>query len=334
MANGFNMLIGSKVDTAQLNTAIGDITKSVQTAINNATAGKLTKTVSTYVRNIANADGTTKKYIKTLTSYTNAQGQSVDATGKVVKQGTAFLTNQKSQITSTNKATQTIKTNTTAVEKNATAVQSGSNAMSKFVTTISRVAYVKLAADALSLFTTACNEAKEAIFELDEAITEFNKVSDLSENGNLQEYIEQLGELGETVGRTRSEMLSSATSFVKSGYSEEDAKTLAQINSLLQNVADSEMSTDEAANVLISTMKAFNIEGEDAIHIVDAINEVSNHFALSSSDLSDGLANVASTASAAGNSLEQTEGLLTAMVEITQSASKSSRGLKFCLGTR
>ena len=200
--------------------------------------------------------------------------------------------------------------------------------MSKFVTTISRVAYVKLAADALSLFTTACNEAKEAIFDLDEAITEFNKVSDLSENGNLQEYIEQLGELGETVARTRSEMLEGATSFVKSGYTEEDAATLAQVNALLQNVADSELSASEASTILISTMKAFNITADEAIHIVDAINEVSNHFALSSSDLSDGLSNVASTASAAGNSLEQTEGLLTAMVEITQSASKSSRGLR------
>ncbi len=334
MANGFNMMIGSKVDTTQLNTAIGEVTKSIQTAINNTLTGKLTKTVSTYTKTVADGNGVVKKYITTLTGYTNAQGQSVDATGKAVKQGTAFVTNQKMQITSTNKATQTIKTNTTAVEKNATAVQNGSNAMSKFVTTITRVAYVKLAADALSLFTTACNEAKEAIFDLDEAITEFNKVSDLSENGNLQEYIEQLGELGETVARTRSEMLEGATMYVKSGFTEEEAATLAQVNALLQNVADSELSASEASNILISTMKAFNITADEAVHIVDAINEVSNSFAVSSSDISDGLANVASTASAAGNSLEQTEGLLTAMVEITQSASKSSRGLKFCLGTR
>lgn len=42
----------------------------------------------------------------------------------------------------------------------------------------------------------------------------------------------------------------------------------------------------------------------------------------------DGLKNVSATMSAGGNTMEQTIGMLTAMVEITRSANKSSRGLR------
>lgn len=329
MANGFNMMIGSKVDTAQLNTAIGTITKSVQTAINNATAGKLTKTVSTYVKNIANADGTTTKYIKTLTSYTNAQGQSVDATGKAVKQGAAFLTNQKSQITSTNKATQTIKTNTTAVEKNATAVQNGSNAMSKFVTTISRVAYVKLAADALSLFTTACNEAKEAIFEYNSAMTELKKVTSFTDE-EYQLLADDLDTIAEKVARTRTELVDAVTEFAKSGnYTTAQLENLAEVATMYQNIADSELSAGDAASYIISQMKAYGIAAEDAITIIDKTNEVSNNFAVSSTDISTALTKGASALAGYGNSIDEVIGLVTAGAEImTSQSSKVVKGLR------
>ena len=274
MANGFNTKISVVIDEGQLKNALGTITKTVQTQINTSTNGAISKNLSTWVKTVDNADGTVTKYTKTLVSYTNAQGQATNAQDNLVKQGTAWIKSQQSQTKEVNTSTNSIKSNTSAVEENKQAIESNNTVLGNFIETVSKYAYFKVAQEALSLFTSACNEAKEAILDLDEAITEFNKVSDLSDTGSLQSYISELGELGETVARTQSEMLSSATSFVKSGYSEEDAKTLAQINSLLQNVADSEMSTDEAANVLISTMKAFNIEGEDAVHVVDTINEV------------------------------------------------------------
>ena len=66
----------------------------------------------------------------------------------------------------------------------------------------------------------------EEIFELDNATTEFKKVSDL--NGKaLDDYIDKLGELGKITARTKSEMIEASTEFKKSGFSEEDAKNLA-----------------------------------------------------------------------------------------------------------
>lgn len=329
MAGGFNVKIGTVLDTSKAEKAIGQLTKRIETMVKTSSGETLSRSVKTFTKTVENADGTVSKFTKTFKSLTNAQGQYVDANGKVLTQQGEMLIKQEQTTKAVKTSTEAINQNSNALKNQGKAASETTSVFDRFVTSVTKLAYLKVANSSLQLFSQACSEAKEAILDLDRAVVEFNKVSDLNETGNLQGYIKELGELGQTVARTQSEMLEGATAFVKSGYSEEDAKTLSQINSLLQNVADSEMSADEAANVLISTMKAFNIEAKDSEHIVDAINEVSNHYATSSTDLSDGLANVASTADAAGNSMEQTLGMLTAMVEITQNANKSSRGLKF-----
>lgn len=70
------------------------------------------------------------------------------------------------------------------------------------------------------------------------------------------------------------------------------------------------MSAGQASNFIIAQMKAFNIEAQDSIHIVDAINEVSNNYAVSSADLANNLGNVSSTMAAGKTSYEETLGLV------------------------
>ena len=328
MANGFNIKIGSILDTSGAEKSIGKLTKSIQTAVKTSSGELLTKQMNTYVKSVELADGTVKKYTKTFKSLVNSQGQYVDIKGKVLKQQGEELVKQEQTTKAVKSTTQAIKANTDALQAQGEVASKTSNIFSNFGESLTRIAYLKVANETLSLFTTACNQAREAILDLDNAIVEFNKVSDLSKTGNLQHYIEELGELGQAVGRTQSEMLTGATQFVKSGFSEEDAKNLAQVNAMFQNVADSEMSAEESARILIATMKAFNVTADETIHIVDTINSISNTQAVSSTDISDGLANVASTAHTAKNSLEETAGMLAAMVTETQSAAKSSRGLR------
>lgn len=88
------------------------------------------------------------------------------------------------------------------------------------------------------------------------------------------------------------------------------------------------MSAGQASNFIIAQMKAFNIEAQDSIHIVDAINEVSNNYAVSSADLANNLGNVSSTMAAGKTSYEETLGLMTAITEITRDANSASVGLK------
>lgn len=49
---------------------------------------------------------------------------------------------------------------------------------------------------------------------------------------------------------------------------------LAKTALLYQNIADEQISTSKATDLIVSQMKAFNVEAEDSIKIIDQINEV------------------------------------------------------------
>lgn len=123
-------------------------------------------------------------------------------------------------------------------------------------------------------------------------------------------------------------MIDAAGEFAKSGYSDEDSLKLGEIALMYTNVADEELNAGDAASFIISQMKAFNIEAEDSIHIVDALNEVSNNYAVSSADLSGSIGKVSATMAESNTTYEQTLGLLTATTEITRNADKSATALK------
>ena len=69
-------------------------------------------------------------------------------------------------------------------------------------------------------------------------------------------------------------MVAAATEFRKNSYGDEESANLARVASLLQNVADEEISAGDAASFLIAQMKSFNLSAEDAITIVDQVNAV------------------------------------------------------------
>ena len=69
-------------------------------------------------------------------------------------------------------------------------------------------------------------------------------------------------------------MVDAASEFKKSGYSEEDSAELARIASLYQNIADEQITAGDSADFIISQMKAFNIEADDAESIINKVNEV------------------------------------------------------------
>ena len=115
-------------------------------------------------------------------------------------------------------------------------------------------------------------------------------------------------QVGEKVARTATQVIEAATEFTKSGFNDIESLQLAEVASMFQNVADEEVSAGDAAAFLISQMKAFNITAADSEHIVDAVNEVANKFAVSSGDLATAVPKVASTMAQAGNSMEQTLG--------------------------
>ena len=122
-------------------------------------------------------------------------------------------------------------------------------------------------------------------------------------------------------------MVEAATSFRKNSFNDNDSATLAKVATTFQNVSYEAISASESADFIIAQMKAFNIEAGDAEHIIDAVNAVSNSYAVSSGKLAKNLGNMSSALAVGNNSFEESLGLLTAGVEVTRNASKVSRAL-------
>jgi len=186
-------------------------------------------------------------------------------------------------------------------------------------------------------FNTVSDGIKDMISqvkELDDALTEFKKVSDLSGEA-LDRYVDKAYEMGKTVAKTGTEMIEAATSFKKSGYGDEMSLELGKVATMYTNIADEAISSADAADFVIAQMKAFKLETgsatetlENAYHVIDSVNEVSNNFAVSSADIATNLGKASAVMANAGNSLEQMIGLMTAGTEITRNGSKVANGLK------
>lgn len=155
----------------------------------------------------------------------------------------------------------------------------------------------------------------DAVGELDAAVTEYKKVSDLTDEG-MKQYIEDAREMGLEVGRTATEAMQAAATFKKMGYSDQDSLQLAKISSMFQNVADTAITAGESASFVNSQMKAFSMTTENAEHIISAVNEVANNFALGTNDLAQALQISASGIAVLGNSFEDTIGMITAGLEV------------------
>ena len=102
------------------------------------------------------------------------------------------------------------------------------------------------------------------------------------------------------------------------GYDIADATELSRAAMTYMNVGDSIESVDEATKSIISTMKAFKIEASDAMSIVDEFNEVGNNFAISSAGIGEALQRSAAALAAAGNTIEESIGLIVAANDIVQ----------------
>ena len=107
-------------------------------------------------------------------------------------------------------------------------------------------------------------------------------------------------------------MVELAGEFKKSGFSDEDAKILAEVGAKYQNVADSEISAAESAGFITSQIRAFHLEAKDGIQVIDKVNEVSNNFSVSSTNIAQGMAKQSSAFASFGNDIDETIAMITA----------------------
>lgn len=165
------------------------------------------------------------------------------------------------------------------------------------------------------------------VVDLDTALVDLRKTTDATEL-ELQKFYYTANDVAKQLGTTTQEVISAAAEWSRLGYSIKDAETMAQTSSIFASISPG-LDIEGATDGLVSVMKAFDIEAEDALDgIASKINIIGNTQALSNKDIVEFLTRSSSAMKEANNTLEETIALGTAATEITRDASSVGNALK------
>ena len=153
-------------------------------------------------------------------------------------------------------------------------------------------------------------QAASIVTDLNTQITELAKVSEQTSSQIYKDF-KSYSDIAENMGATISDTISATADWSRNGYNIPDAKELAEVALLYKNVGDG-IDITEANESLISTLKGFKLEADQAEHIIDVFNEVSNNEAIASSGIGAALQRSAASFNAANTSLEKSVALVTA----------------------
>ena len=121
-------------------------------------------------------------------------------------------------------------------------------------------------------------EGIQAVKQLDLALTELRKVTDETEE-TYDKFLVTASKTASVIGSTLTDFTNATADFARLGYNISESTDLAKAAIVYKNVGDEIDDISTATESIISTMKAFGIEAEDAMGIVDRFNEVGAYVA-------------------------------------------------------
>lgn len=191
---------------------------------------------------------------------------------------------------------------------------------------------------AASVIMTGIQAVKEGfqnVLDVDTKLTELYRVTDFT-SSQYSDVYDTLTTSAQKYGATLTDLISQTADWSRAGFSDPDtAARLSEITSVYQHIADLDAKT--SMENLLTAYKGFEPQlkkqfGGDAAaaaeHIADVYNEIDNNYATTAADIGEAVKRSASALSLAGNSLEETAGMVTGITEVTQDPEKAGNSLK------
>ena len=154
------------------------------------------------------------------------------------------------------------------------------------------------------------------VTQLDSALTELRKVSGASDV-RLAQSFEASKKTAVELGATVQDIIKITSDWSRLGETIDNAESLARVTALFQNVGDN-MTADDSSSYLISTMKGFKIQAEEAERIVDVYNEVANNFAIDTRGIGEAIQRSAASFGASNTTMEEAVALVTTANSVVQ----------------
>lgn len=176
--------------------------------------------------------------------------------------------------------------------------------------------------------------ALQNVLAVDSAMTELYRVSDLtsSEYANLYD---NMTESAKNYGVALSDLIHSTADWTKQGFDATTANGLAEVSTMYQHIGD--ISVQEADENLITAyngfrnqlLEMFNGDEVKAVsYAADIFNELGNNYAIEAGQVGDALTRCASALDIAGNTIQESAGMVTGITEVTQDPEKAGSALK------
>lgn len=160
---------------------------------------------------------------------------------------------------------------------------------------------------AVSVLRTGVN----TVIDLDTALIDLRKTTKATRE-ELEQFYYSANETAKRLGTTTEEVIQAAAEWSRLGYSIKDAQTMAETSSIFSSISPN-VDISKATDGLVSVMKAFNIEADDALDgIASKINAIGNSQAVSNENIIDFLTRSSSAMKEANNTLDETIALGTA----------------------
>ena len=167
----------------------------------------------------------------------------------------------------------------------------------------------------MSFAISKARDLYTSILQIDTAMTSLQKVTDGTDN-TYRVFFNDAINLAERLHGKISDVIDATAEWAKLGYSIPDATKLAELNLLYKNVGDVDVAT--GTKDMVSVMKAYKIEANNMITVLDKYNDVSNKFSISMAGIGEGMRRSASAMKLAGNDINDTLGLLVAGNNVIQ----------------
>ena len=170
---------------------------------------------------------------------------------------------------------------------------------------------------AVSMFTRSIRQAVTELKEIDTILTEISKTSDRTE-ASLRRLGDTSFATASKYGQKASDYLLGVQEMSRAGFDEKASEQMAELSTLAQSAGD--MTSELANEYLIATNAGYKFGGstEKLNSVLDSQNYITNHNALSMSELAEATKIVASQASQSGIGIDKMTAAVGTMIATTQ----------------
>jgi TP901 family phage tail tape measure protein len=194
-----------------------------------------------------------------------------------------------------------------------------------FIDTLKNSGFHQFAAQMAGMFSfydiiNGVKQVASTVIDLNTQITDLAKVSEAT-SSQIYDDFSSYADIAKDIGGTISDTISATADLSRNGYNIPDSKELARVALLYKNVGDG-IDIDAANESLISTLRGFKMEADEAEKIIDVFNNVSNNEPIDSGGIGEALQRSAASFNAANTSLQESVALISTTNSVIQNPEK------------